>query len=679
MTYGVSRELSLLAFNARVLTEASNGNRPLLDRFRFLGIVASNIDEFYGVRVAGIRDQQVAGVRAPGPDGRTPDVQLALIREATDILTESAQESWGTLVEELRSAGLPLRRWDELDAAEQSLLTERFTREIFPVLTPLAVDPGHPFPLISSLSLSLAIRLRAHDNQEISLARVKVPTILGRMVQFGNGDWILIEELILAHLDLLFPGTEILDAHLFRVTRDADLDTAEDEADDLLEAIEEGLRQRRFGSVVRLEVGTEMPSALLEMLFAGLGISQSEVQVIEGTIDLSVALQVANLPRPDLRAPRWQPITPARINASKSGASPNGDIFKVIAESDLLVHHPYDSFEASVDQFFAQAADDPEVLSIRSTLYRTGATSSIPAHLIRAAQAGKEVVVLVELKARFDEAANIEWARRLEEAGAHVVYGVMGLKTHCKATLIARREGSSIHRYVHLSTGNYNPKTARGYTDIGLFTMNDVIATDVGGLFNFLTGAGRTSSYTRILVAPEHLRREIKGRIDRLAEQARSGAETSITIKVNALIDLEMIATLDHAAEAGVSIDLIVRGMCGLLPNSARHGTRLRIRSVIGDYLEHSRVYRFAGPDGVELFAGSADLMERNLDRRVEVLFPLEEGEVRRKVDEILAALLADTSNAWELKPDGAWERLANTGTSSFETLRQVALASSQA
>ena len=679
MTYGVSRELSLLAFNARVLTEASNGNRPLLDRFRFLGIVASNIDEFYGVRVAGIRDQQVAGVRAPGPDGRTPDVQLALIREATDILTESAQESWGTLVEELRSAGLPLRRWDELDAAEQSLLTERFTREIFPVLTPLAVDPGHPFPLISSLSLSLAIRLRAHDNQEISLARVKVPTILGRMVQFGNGDWILIEELILAHLDLLFPGTEILDAHLFRVTRDADLDTAEDEADDLLEAIEEGLRQRRFGSVVRLEVGTEMPSALLEMLFAGLGISQSEVQVIEGTIDLSVALQVANLPRPDLRAPRWQPITPARINASKSGASPNGDIFKVIAESDLLVHHPYDSFEASVDQFFAQAADDPEVLSIRSTLYRTGATSSIPAHLIRAAQAGKEVVVLVELKARFDEAANIEWARRLEEAGAHVVYGVMGLKTHCKATLIARREGSSIHRYVHLSTGNYNPKTARGYTDIGLFTMNDVIATDVGGLFNFLTGAGRTSSYTRILVAPEHLRREIKGRIDRLAEQARSGAETSITIKVNALIDLEMIATLDHAAEAGVSIDLIVRGMCGLLPNLARHGTRLRIRSVIGDYLEHSRIYRFAGPDGVELFAGSADLMERNLDRRVEVLFPLEEGEVRRKVDEILAALLADTSNAWELKPDGAWERLANTGTSSFETLRQVALASSQA
>jgi len=351
MTLGVSRELSLLAFNARVLTEASNSTRPLLDRFRFLGIVASNIDEFYGVRVAGIRDQQVAGVRAPGPDGRTPDVQLALIREATDLLTESAQESWGTLVEELRSAGLPLRRWADLDAAEQSILTERFTREIFPVLTPLAVDPGHPFPLISSLSLSLAIRLRAHDDQEISLARVKVPTILGRMVQFGNGDWILMEELILAHLDLLFPGTEILDAHLFRVTRDADLDTAEDEADDLLEAIEEGLRQRRFGSVVRLEVGPEMPSALLEMLLVGLEISQSEVQVVEGTLDLSVALQVANLPRPELRAPRWQPVTPARITAAKSGTSPNGDIFKVIAEGDLLVHHPYESFEASVDQF----------------------------------------------------------------------------------------------------------------------------------------------------------------------------------------------------------------------------------------------------------------------------------------------------------------------------------------
>jgi polyphosphate kinase len=679
MNLGVSRELSLLAFNARVLTEASNSARPLLDRFRFLGIVASNIDEFYGVRVAGIRDQQVAGVRTPGPDGRTPDVQLELIREATNLITESSQETWRALIGELRMQGQPLRRWDELDAAEQSLLSERFTREIFPVLTPLAVDQGHPFPLISSLSLSLAIRLRAHGDEGISLARVKVPTILGRMVQFGSDDWILIEDLILAHLNLLFPGTEIVDAYPFRVTRDADLNTVEDEADDLLEAIEEGLLQRRFGSVVRLEVGTEMPRALLEMLLAGLEIGQSEVQVVEGTLDLSVALQVAGLPRPDLRAPRWQPIVPARIAEAKSAAAPNGDMFKVIAEGDLMVHHPYESFEASVDQLFAQAAEDPDVLSIRSTLYRTGATSSIPAHLIRAAQAGKEVVVLVELKARFDEAANIEWARRLEEAGAHVVYGVMGLKTHCKATLIARREGTMIRRYVHLSTGNYNPKTARAYTDIGLFTTDEAIGTDVGVLFNFLTGAARTSTYARILVAPDHLRREIRGRIEQLAEQAKGGAETAITIKVNALIDPEMIKTLDRAAEAGVSIDLIVRGMCGLLPNPTRHGTRLRIRSIIGDYLEHSRIYRFAGPDGVELFAGSADLMERNLDRRVEVLFPLEEGEVRRKAQEILTALLADTSNAWELQPDGAWKPLPDTGNSSFDIMRQIAIASSQA
>jgi len=679
MTFGVSRELSLLAFNARVLSEASNRKRPLLDRFRFLGIVASNIDEFYGVRVAGIQDQLTAGVRTPGPDGRTPDVQLALIREATNLLTESAQGSWSELIEELRGVGLPLRNWTELDSAEQSLLTERFTREIFPVLTPLAVDPGHPFPLISTLSLSLAIRIRSQGTGEISLARVKVPTILGRMMQFGDGDWILMEELIAAHLELLFPGTEILDAHLFRVTRDADLDTVEDEADDLLEAIEKGLRQRRFGSVVRLEVGAEMPRALLDMLLAGLEITENEVQVVEGILDLTVALQVANLPRPDLRVPRWQPITPARIAAGSSAGAPKGDMFKVIADGDLLVHHPYESFEASVDQLFAQAADDPDVLSIRSTLYRTGATSSIPAHLIRAVHAGKEVVVLVELKARFDEAANIEWARRLEEAGAHVVYGVMGLKTHCKATLIARREDSSIRRYVHLSTGNYNPKTARGYTDIGLFTMNDAIATDVGVLFNFLTGAARSSAYKRLLVAPDHLRSELKGRIERLAEQARAGAETSITIKVNALIDPEMIQTLDLAAEAGVSIDLIVRGMCGLLPNPARHATRLRIRSVIGDYLEHSRIYRFAGPDGVEIFAGSADLMERNLDRRVEVLFPLEDLEVRRKTEEILAVLLADTSNAWALQPDGAWERLTDTGVSSFETLRKAAITASQA
>ena len=679
MTFGVSRELSLLAFNARVLSEASSKNRPLLDRFRFLGIVASNIDEFYGVRVAGIRDQQVAGVRTPGPDGRTPDVQLALIREATAILTESAQGSWSELIEELRGNGMCLRSWGDLDAAEKSLLSERFAQEIFPVLTPLAVDPGHPFPLISSLSLSLAIRIRIQGEQEISFARVKVPTILGRLVQFGDGDCILIEELISAHLDDLFPGTEIIDAHLFRVTRDADLDTVEDEADDLLEAIEEGLRQRRFGSVVRLEVHPEMPQELREMLLAGLEISENEVQIVDGILDLTVALQVASLPRPELRAPRWQPVTPARIAATKSADVPNGDMFKVIAEGDLLVHHPYESFEASVDQLFAQAADDPDVLSIRSTLYRTGATSSIPAHLIRAAHAGKEVVVLVELKARFDEAANIEWARRLEEAGAHVVYGVMGLKTHCKATLISRKEGSSIRRYVHLSTGNYNPKTARGYTDIGLFTTNSEIGTDVGTLFNFLTGAARTSSYKRILVAPEHLRGEIKERIERLTAHARSGAAASMTIKVNALIDPKMIQLLDQAAEAGVSMDLIVRGMCGLLPDPARHGTRLRIRSVIGDYLEHSRIYQFEGPDGVELFAGSADLMERNLDRRVEVLFPLEESEVRRKTKEILAALLADTSNAWELQPDGSWERLPDTGNSSFETLRRVAIASSQA
>jgi polyphosphate kinase len=679
MTLGVSRELSLLAFNARVLSEASNSKRPLLDRFRFLGIVASNVDEFYGVRVAGIQDQQAAGLRTPGPDGRTPEVQLALIREATSLLTESAQESWGELIEELRGVGLPLRNWDDLDAAEQSVLTERFTREIFPVLTPLAVDAGHPFPLISSLSLSIAIRLRTIETQASTFARVKVPNILGRIVQFGDGDWILLEDLIKAHLDQLFPGSEIVEAHPFRVTRDADLDTVEEEADDLLEAIEEGLRQRRFGSVVRLEVRADMPEDLLNLLVAGLEIGRSEVQVVKGLIDLTVALQVASLPRPELRAPRWQSVTPARIAASASTESPGGDMFTVISEGDLLVHHPYDSFEASVDQFFAQAADDPDVLSIRSTLYRTGATSSIPAHLIRAAHAGKEVVVLVELKARFDEAANIEWARRLEEAGAHVVYGVMGLKTHCKATLIARREGSAVRRYVHLSTGNYNPKTARGYTDLGLFTTNEVIATDVGVLFNFLTGAARASSYQRILVAPDHLRSELKRRIKRLMEQAQEGAATAITIKVNALIDPEMIHLLDRAAEAGVSIDLIVRGMCGLLPDPARHSTRLRIRSIIGDYLEHSRIYRFAGPQGVELFAGSADLMERNLDRRVEVLFPLDDGEVRRKVEEILAALLADTSNAWELRPDGAWERLHDTGISSFETLRQMAVAASRA
>jgi polyphosphate kinase len=679
MTFGVSRELSLLAFNARVLYEASNKTRPLLDRFRFLGIVASNLDEFYSIRVAGIKDQFAAHVRTPGPDGRTPEVQLALIHEATSLINQSSQESWRALVEELRDAGFPLRRWADLDAAERSMLSDRFMREIFPVLTPLAVDAAHPFPLISSLSLSIAIRLRSKGEGSSTLARVKVPTILGRVIQFGAGDWILLEDLIAANLNQLFPGSEIVDAHLFRVTRDADLDTVEEEADDLLVAIQEGLQQRRFGNVVRLEVGADMPEDLRNALVAGLEISQSDVQVVEGCIDLSVALHLATLPRPELRTPRWRPVTPARIAASASSDVPEGDMFTVISERDLLVYHPYDSFDASVDRLFAQAADDPHVLSIRSTLYRTGATSSIPAHLIRAARAGKEVVVLVELKARFDEEANIEWARRLEEAGAHVIYGVMGLKTHCKATLIARREGPVTRRYVHLSTGNYNPKSARAYTDLGLFTTKEVIATDVGALFNFLTGAAQAPAYQRLLVAPAYLRGEITRRITRLTEQARAGAATAITIKVNALIDPEMIRLLDDAAAAGVSTDLIVRGICGLLPQPGRHAGRLRIRSIIGDYLEHSRIYRFSGPDGIEFFAGSADLMERNLDRRVEVLFPLEDAEVVRRAEEILAALLADTSNAWALLPDGTWERLVDTGISSFAALREAATIASQA
>lgn len=674
MSYGVSRELSLLAFNARVLSEAQNRRRPLLDRFRFLGIVATNLDEFYGVRVAGIREQQLATVRVVGPDGRTPTEQLAQIRDATQLLTQTAQACWTNLTEELRREHLQLRTWAEIDPAERSMLSERFMGEIFPVLSPLAIDAEQPFPLVSSLSLSLAVRLRIYDGGEVTLARVKVPTILGRIIQFGASDWMLLEEIISAHLNRLFPGSEIIDAHLFRVTRDADLDTVEDEADDLLEAIEAGLRQRRFGSVVRLEVQRSMPPELRTMLATGLEIDEEEIQVVDGTLDLSVALQIAALPRPDLRAPRWQPVTPKRIAAHPTPEHGRYDMFQVIAEGDLLVHHPYESFEASVEQLFAQAADDPYVLSIRSTLYRTGVTSSIPTHLIRAAQAGKEVVVLVELKARFDEAANIEWARRLEEAGATVVYGVMGLKTHCKATLIARREGSVLRRYVHLSTGNYNPKTARGYTDIGLFTTDEIFGADVGLLFNFLTGAARSSEYQRILVAPQHLRSEITARIQRLTEQARSGAATSITIKVNALVDPQIVHELDRAAEVGVAVNLIVRGMCGILPNPSRHGDRLRIRSIVGDYLEHSRIYRFAGPDGVEIFAGSADLMERNLDRRVEVLFPLQNEEVRRRAEAILAALLADTTNAWELRPDGAWVRIPDTGSSSFDLLRSAAV-----
>lgn len=653
----VSRELSMLAFNARVLHEAQDQRTPLLDRFRFLGIVATNIDEFFGVRVSGIREQIDADVHSPGADGRTPAEQMLAIREAASFLGEAQQDTWRALINELAAEDVQLVGWEALEPVVQERLSARFMQEIFPVLTPLAVDPGHPFPYVSSLSLSLAVRLMDPERDMEFFARVKVPQILGRIVQVGDGRVLLLEEYIRAHLRELFAGHELIDAHLFRITRDADIEVEEGEADDLLAAIEEELRQRRFGKVIRLEVEAGMPDEVRALLLDGLALGSDALSEISGVIDLSVATEVGLLPHPKLRAPTWQPITPVRIATAANAPDGAPDLFEVIRNDDLLLHYPYESFDASAERLFQQAAADPEVLSIRATLYRTGATSSIPGHLIQAARSGKEVVVLVEIKARFDEAANIEWARRLEESGAHVIYGMSGLKTHCKATLIARREAAGIRRYVHLSTGNYNPKTARLYTDLALFTVDPDIGADLSALFNYLTGLAKHAEYQRLLVAPARLRDALRERIVAATAEAERGGSPYIAAKVNALVDVEIIGLLDQAAERGVRIDLIVRGMCGLLPDPARHGDRLQIRSVVGEFLEHSRLYHFKYDGRSEWFAGSADLMDRNLDRRVEALFPLLGAESIRRCEEVLSVLLSDVRNSWLLQPDGGWVR----------------------
>ena len=675
----VSRELSALAFNARVLHEAQDSRNPLFDRFKFLGILASNIDEFFGVRVSGIREQIDAGVQAAGADGRTPTEQMRAIRESASLLMQVAQTTWRELNAELGTKGFSIVSWNNIDQTTQAQLSTRFKQEIFPVLTPLAIDPGHPFPYVSSLSLSLAVQLRDPERGERFFARVKVPQILGRLVQIGDGRAILLEDMIRAHMDQLFVGHELIGAHAFRITRDADIEVEEGEADDLLAAIEEELRQRRFGKVVRVEIEATAPKDVRELLLAGFELRPDALSDVEGVLDLTVCSEIAALPLPNLHGPVWLPVVPVRIATGQRAADGGTDLFHVIQEADLFLHYPYESFDASAERLFQQAAADPDVLSIRSTLYRTGANSSIPGHLIQAARAGKEVVVLVELKARFDEAANIEWARRLEEAGAHVIYGMSGLKTHCKATLIARREGGEIRRYVHLSTGNYNPRTARLYTDLSLFTVDPALGADLSALFNYLTGLSKHADYQRLLVAPTRLREAIRERIAAAVEDAARGGSPYIAAKVNALVDTEMIRLLDDAAARGVRVDLIVRGMCGLIPDPDRHAGRLHIRSVIGEFLEHSRLYHFNIGGRVEWYAGSADLMDRNLDRRVEVLFPLLDPTSIARSEEVLHVLLADHRNSWILQPDGAWLRREDlepgpAGGSSFADFKRLAM-----
>jgi polyphosphate kinase len=672
----INRELSWLDFNARVLYEASDERNPLLERVRFLSIVSMNLDEFFQVRVAGLKQQVEAGHSKLAPDGRGAAETLSEARRKVLDLVGEQTLAFAKVREALADQGIRIVRYDE--RPERHLeLRRMFIDQIFPVLTPLAVDPGHPFPYISDLSLSLAVTVRDPVTGERDFARIKVPEVLPRLVEVGVRTYILMEQIIAANLDALFPGMEIVEHHLFRVTRNADLAIEEDEADDLLLAIEEELRRRRFGDAVRLEVERSMPAETRSILRRGLALGAEDVYEISGMLDLRALETVADLDIPELQREPWHPVIPARLLPPDEDEE--ADVFAVVRNGDLLVHHPYESFVGSVQRFVEQAASDPDVLTIKMTLYRTTGDSPILKALIRAAENGKQVVVLVEIKARFDEQANIVWGRTLERAGAHVVYGLVGLKTHSKTALVVRREGGGLRRYVHIGTGNYNHKTARLYVDLGMLTCDDEIGADVTDLFNFLTGLSRQRDFRRLLVAPVSLRARIEELIAGEIERQRTDGDGAITMKLNALVDPGIIAALCQASQAGVPIDLIVRGGCALRPGVEGVSDQIRVRSIIGPFLEHSRILRFGSGERATHWIGSADMMDRNLDRRVEAVTPVLDAANKARLDHILEVMLADDRRAWELGSDERWQRVewrleAATGLDTFETFKREAL-----
>jgi len=649
-----NRELSWLAFNARVLQLSSDTEVPLLEQIRFLAIFSSNLDEFFQVRVSGLRDQQAAGISTPASDGRLPAEQLALVRDiVTDLVAEQERVLVHEIMPALREQGIELSAWHELDDDDQAELSERFRDRIFPVLTPLAVDPGHPFPYVSDLSLNLAVVVRDPRDERELFARVKVPNTLPRWLRIGDTDrFVPLEEVIAAHLDQLFPGMEVQEHHAFRVTRNADLSDALDEADDLLSAVEYELRRRRFGRATRLEVDASMTDEVLDLLLGEFDLDPSAVYVARTPLDPTSFNEIADIERPALRWPEWKGVVDPRL---QPGDEPV-DIFAEIRAGDVLVQHPYESFSRSVVEFIHQAANDPDVLAIKITLYRTASSSPIVDACIKAAEQGKQVAVLVELKARFDEAANIGWARRLEQAGVHVAYGLLGLKIHTKIAMAVREEPDGIRRYCHIGTGNYNHRTARIYEDIGILTADPEIGADVADLFNHLTGYGREIRYSKLLVAPDQLRPGLEALID---NEIASGRGRMI-LKMNSLVDVRMTEKLYEASQAGVDIDLIIRGQCSLKPGIPGLSDRIRVRSIIGRYLEHSRVYHFAngnGPGEPATYIGSADLMSRNLNRRVEALVRLDDPRTQQRVHEILDVVLDDDRLAWTLAGDGVWTK----------------------
>lgn len=675
-----NRELSWLEFNYRVLHEALDPRTPLLERLKFTAIFSANLDEFFMVRVAGLKQQVKAGVSSLTPDGRTPSEQLQAISDRLrpdvrrqDLLFEQ------TLRSLLAGEDISLINYVDLAQEQRTYFQSYFENHIFPVLTPLAVDPSHPFPYISNLSLNLAVIVRDPDTEEELFARVKVPGVLPRFVPLPKelrlkssnrpSLWtgVPLEQIIAHNLETLFPGMVVQECHPFRVTRNADLSVEEDEADDLLMAIELELRKRNIGkSAVRLEIHADTPDSLRQRLMEDLKLEELDVYTIEGLLGLKDLFALTGFPRPDLKDPPWSAVTPPALQRIKEIVDGDGDgklqqegddIFSIIRHGDFLVHHPYHSFSASVQQFIAQAAHDPDVLAIKMTLYRTSGDSPIINSLIAAAENGKQVSALVELKARFDEENNIQWARRLEQAGVHVVYGLVGLKTHTKIVLVVRQEASTINRYVHIGTGNYNPKTAKLYTDLGLFSCREDLGADLTDLFNLLTGYSRQKSFRRLLVAPVNMREKMLGMIAREIEQVRKGGTGRVIAKMNALVDVPMINALYEASQAGVRIDLIIRGICCLCPGIEGISDNIKVISIIGRFLEHSRIFYFQNGGAEEIYIGSADWMTRNLSRRVEAVTPIIDPGLMVELQEILGIMLADNRQAWELQPDGSYRQ----------------------
>jgi polyphosphate kinase len=652
-----NRELSWVQFNERVLELAEDASVPLLERVKFCAIYSSNLDEFFMVRVAGLHDQIEAGIEKPLQDGRTPSETIEEIR--TSIRDHAARQS-RCLDHDLRPAlaehGIRIVRYAEVDRKDRKSLDERFRRQIFPVLTPLAVGLGRPFPYISNLSLSLGVMVRDPVTDVQTFARVKVPKeMLPRFVPVDDGKtFVPLEDVIAENLDSLFPGMEILDRHVFRVTRDADFSVSDD-ADDLLQAVEEELRARRFGEAVRVEVAAGMSDAMLDQISRALEVAPADVFKVDGLLDLNDLWDVVKIPgHPELRDPQFTPVTQPRLQPDEDDQP---DVLGAMRKRDILLHHPYDSFVTSVERFVEQAVNDPDVLAIKQTVYRTSDDSPLVPALIRAAERGKQAVCLVEVKARFDERANIQWGRALEEAGVHVVYGLPALKTHAKCILVVRREGDGVRHYLHVGTGNYNAKTARLYTDFGLFTCDEEIGSDVADMFNFLTGIGRPRGYRKVLMAPAHLRNGVIEEIERTIAVHNDGKPARIRMKMNSLVDRECIQALYRASQAGVKVEINTRGICCLKPGVAGVSENIRVISIVGRFLEHSRIYSFERDGEHTVYIGSADLMPRNLDTRVELLTPVCEESLRGDLADTLDRCFADNVNSWDLDNQGAWTR----------------------